>query len=315
MVHVVTGAASLVGAKLCGRLVAAGRRVVGVDDFSSGSFAYLAPLVRRGAMTFLEHDVSEPLRLAEGAEAVYHLALPSSRRTCEADPVRATLTCAAGTARMLALAEASDARVVLVTSDERSGSGLRAAEALASEAVRSRRADVRHVRVASPFDPGMVPEQELLVTRLVLGALRGEPLVDLADEPLRVCWADDAALTIDKTMRHDLRIPPVLAPAWEVTPRGLAGLVASLVGHATSAPETLPACAGETPSRGARSRSAAGRTPTLPETLPASLLLGLEPSLTLEAALTAMLEGFAARIAGQTGQSPERRRAHGLRAS
>src|SRR5688500_15302669 len=128
----VIGGASLLGSNLCERLLLDGDEVIAVDDFTSGSFATFAHLSGQPRFSFVEHDVRVQLT-ARKLDAVFHLAVPSSRRAYESDPVRSTVTSVVGTVHALELAADHDARLVLATSPERWGQGVRCAESLVVE--------------------------------------------------------------------------------------------------------------------------------------------------------------------------------------
>src|SRR4051812_24063086 len=75
----VTGAAGFIGSHTCDQLLAAGHRVVGVDDRSTGYLRNLAHAIPSPNFTFVEDDVSVPDRLLARVsvfrpDAIIHLA-------------------------------------------------------------------------------------------------------------------------------------------------------------------------------------------------------------------------------------------------
>jgi UDP-glucuronate decarboxylase len=171
----VLGAASVLGAHLCERLLAEGHEVIAVDDFTSGSFATIAHLKRKPRFAFVEHDITT--KFDAKVDVVFHLAVPSSERSCAADPMRAALIGVMGTANALEVATLHGARVVIATSIERFGQGVRRTEDLARDAANTRRTDVRIVRVGTAYGPRMPLDDGHVVPRLLVQALRGEDLV------------------------------------------------------------------------------------------------------------------------------------------
>jgi UDP-glucose 4-epimerase len=111
-VAVVTGGGGFIGSHLAEALLAEGRRVRVVDDFSTG---------RRGNVPagaeLLEGDVNDvAARAAEGAETVFHLAaLPSVPRSVER-PLECHRATAQGTLAILAAAERAGVRRVVFAS-------------------------------------------------------------------------------------------------------------------------------------------------------------------------------------------------------
>lgn len=275
------GGASLLGSHLCERLVGEGHEVIAVDDFTTGSFASLAHLRREPRFAFVEHDVTQ--KFHAHVDAIFHLALPSSRRACESDPVRATVTGVMGTVHAFELAAEHGARVVLATSAERWGQGVRCAESLAIDFASTRRVDIRTVRVASVYGPRMSPDDPSVVMRLVLQAVRGEVLDPgvRSDAPLRLSYVDDAVDTLARTMDSPLRVPAVATPFVDTT---VGGVMDALSGSGAPAPASGP------------TSLAPSMRSTTPEALPASIVFGQPSATDLREGLARTMRWFEERI-------------------
>ena len=77
----VAGAAGFIGSHLCDRLLAEGRKVVGVDNLVTGRLVNLEGALAHPAFTFVEHDVALPLPALPGEAGIaqiFHLASPAS---------------------------------------------------------------------------------------------------------------------------------------------------------------------------------------------------------------------------------------------
>lgn len=237
----VLGAANVLGAHLCERLLADGHEVIAVDDFTTGSFATLAHLKHNARFAFVEHDVTT--KFDAHVDGVFHLALPSSERSYATDPVRAALVGVAGTANALEVAAQHDARVVIATSTERYGEGVRCAERLALDISNARRADVRIVRVATAYGPRMALDDAHVIPRLVVQALRGDDLVvdaQEAEQIERLSYVDDAVDTLVDAMNGDPPHAPLVAPFVEATVEEIASTILEVVIGGTQASPERP---------------------------------------------------------------------------
>lgn len=300
----ITGVASPVGARLAARLLDDGHEVIGVDDLSSGSWATVRELERDARFAFVEHDVARPFRV--DADAVFHLAVPSSRRRCEYAPLDTMLASVVGTGRVLELAGERGMRVVMATSVDRWGEGVRCAEALAVEHVRARRVDVRLVRTGRVFGENVPLDDDGIVTRLAIQAARGEHL-ETGPWPmrsLRVSYVEDVVESLVRAMRHELRLPPFVTPIYETTPHDVANAASAVFADAPSTERGIggAAASGSTP-RGPTSMPVSGR-PTVPETLPASLVLGLDHDVVFETAIARTVLAVRARLEGLAAVKP-----------
>jgi UDP-glucuronate decarboxylase len=284
----VVGGAGVVGSHLVDRLLDEGNEVIALDDLSRGSFANLAHHKRSPRFAFVEHDVTTPFKAA--VDRVFHLAVPSTRMACDVDPVKAVVTCVLGTLHALDVAAANDARIVIATAEGPWGEGVRCAETLAMDFGKTRRADVRVVRLPSAYGPRMAPDGDHVVTSLVLQALRGEDLTppDRLERCLRLTYVDDAVETLARSMSIDELHGPVVAPAAEVSVLDLAHLVAEaagLIGAAVIGCDVGPASV------------------PLADALPASVALGQASPLDLAEGIGRTLRWFEAR----TGRRAEER--------
>src|SRR5436309_836527 len=96
----VAGGAGFLGSHLCEQLVARGRRVLCIDNFSTGERLNVTPLTRSAAFTLHRHDISEPLEVTD-VDSIFNLACPASPIHYQADPVRTTMTSVRGTYNLL----------------------------------------------------------------------------------------------------------------------------------------------------------------------------------------------------------------------
>ena len=120
-VTLVTGGAGFIGSHLVDRLLADGRRVRVLDDFSTGREANLAHLAGDARLTVIAGSILDRSAVAEamrGAEAVFHLAAVVGVQHVVANPLKMLITNAEGTQVVLDAAMAAGARLLLASTSE-----------------------------------------------------------------------------------------------------------------------------------------------------------------------------------------------------
>jgi UDP-glucose 4-epimerase len=113
----VTGSAGFIGSHLCDHLLAAGHRVVGVDNMATGRQQNLAQAEDHGAFTFVGIDIRDDALLGtlEGhrPEVVMHLAAQSGVRPSLEDPDHDASVNILGSLNVLRCAAAAGARKIV----------------------------------------------------------------------------------------------------------------------------------------------------------------------------------------------------------
>ncbi|TMQ60953.1 MAG: SDR family oxidoreductase [Candidatus Eisenbacteria bacterium] len=136
----VTGGAGFLGSHLCDRLLAEGHEVICVDNLLTGSMENVRHLLEGPRFTFIRHDISEPLDLADLIRAstnhpstdhmpepvsdrmrldyILHFASPASPKDYARHPIE-TLKCGSfGTYNALNLAILTDSVFLLASTSE-----------------------------------------------------------------------------------------------------------------------------------------------------------------------------------------------------
>jgi len=121
-IDMVTGGAGFIGSTLVDRLLAEGRRVVVIDNLSSGHLANLDGARRRhaGELEFhrleLVSDAIVEIIQRSRPDVIYHCAMPTAQRASD-DPVRAARDVGVGTVNLLRAVVGADVRKIVVASD------------------------------------------------------------------------------------------------------------------------------------------------------------------------------------------------------
>jgi dTDP-glucose 4,6-dehydratase len=113
----VTGGAGFLGSHLCDALLAAGHRVLCVDNLDTGSLVNIEH-IRRPEFVHLNRDITEPYFIDEPVEVVFHLASPASPIDYMRLPLHTLKVGSYGTHHTLGLAKFKRARFLLASTSE-----------------------------------------------------------------------------------------------------------------------------------------------------------------------------------------------------
>lgn len=251
----VTGGAGFLGSHLCDRLVSAGKDVLCVDNFYTGTRSNVAHLLDRERFELMRHDVSFPLYVE--VDQIFNLACPASPVHYQYDPVQTTKTSVHGAINMLGLAKRTRARILQASTSEVYGDpevspqpefywgkvnpvgiracydeGKRCAETLFFDYYRQHRVRIKVARIFNTYGPRMHPNDGRVVSSFIVQALNNEPLVIHGNgtQTRCFCYVDDL---VDALMRlmdspDDFTGPVNLGCASEITVTELAQLVIEL---------------------------------------------------------------------------------------
>jgi len=224
----VTGGSGFLGASLCERLVQAGHEVICLDNLLTSSVDNIEHLLGSGNFKFIEHDVTEPIRLE--VDEIYNLACPASPIHYQANPIKTMKTSVLGMIHVLGMAKRCGARVLQASTSEIYGDpdvhpqpesyrglvntlgpracydeGKRAAEALCSDYRRSHDVEVRIARIFNTYGPGMATNDGRVVSNFIPQTLRGEPVTVYGDgsQTRSFCYRDDLIEGLIRLMALD----------------------------------------------------------------------------------------------------------------
>lgn len=216
----VTGVAGMAGSHVAQILLARGDRVVGLDNFVTGSRATVEQLSAWDGFEFTEGDVADCPPLPGSFDAILHLASPASPVHFRSLPIEILRAGSIGTLAMVDLAVSQGARFVLASSSEIYGdpevhpqhegytgnvelSGERAcydeakrfAEAAVDTYRRTHGLRGRVARIFNTYGPCINPHDGRVVPNFVTQALAGEPLTVYGDgtQTRSYCYVGDMA--------------------------------------------------------------------------------------------------------------------------
>jgi nucleoside-diphosphate-sugar epimerase/spore maturation protein CgeB len=232
----VAGGAGFIGSHLCAELLARGKHVVCLDNLQTARPSNLRLLENHPNFEFIEADIVNPLPReilyrAGRFERVYNLACAASPPQYQADPEHTMLTCVVGTDNLLRLAESAGARFLLTSTSEVYGDpevhpqredyrgwvnctgpracydeGKRAAEAMAFDFARMKRAEVRVARIFNTYGPHMHPDDGRVVSNLICQVLSGRNVTIYGDgrQTRSFCYVSDMVQGLIRLMESDI---------------------------------------------------------------------------------------------------------------
>src|SRR5438270_872911 len=198
---VVTGAAGFLGSHLTDLLLAAGHKVIGIDNFVTGTVNNISHLGGNPNFKFIQQDVTEFIFLDVPVNYVWHFASPASPVDYLELPIQTLKVGSLGTHKALGLAMHKNARFLLASTSEIYGDPLvhpqtedywgnvnpigprgcydeakRFAEAITMAYHRAHGVETRMVRYFNTYGPRMRLRDGRVVPAFIGQALSGKPL-------------------------------------------------------------------------------------------------------------------------------------------
>jgi len=252
----ITGGAGFVGSHLCERFLAEGHEVIALDNLLTGHRRNIAHLMADPKFTFLEHNISEPVRVDGAVDNVLHFASPASPADYLAHPIPTLKVGALGTHNALGLAKAKDARFLLASTSEVYGDpevhpqredywghvnpigprgcydeAKRFAEAITMAYYRFHGVKTRIVRIFNTYGPRMRLNDGRVLPAFMGQVLRGEPLTVFGqgDQTRSFCYVTDLVDGIYRLLHADYSEPVNIGNPSEITVLELAREIMAMV--------------------------------------------------------------------------------------
>ncbi len=265
----ITGGAGFLGSHLCDRMIAEGHEVVCFDNFVTGSPDNVAHLFGTPRFHLIEHDVTEYVYVEGPLDYILHFASPASPIDYLKLPIQTLKVGAMGTHKVLGLAKAKGARLLLASTSEVYGDPLvhpqpesywghvnpigirgvydeakRFAEALTMAYQRAHGVETRIVRIFNTYGPRMRLDDGRALPAFMGQALRGEPVTVFGNgsQTRSFCYVDDLVDGIYRLLMSDELEPVNIGNPEEISIRQFAEEVVALVGTGSEIVEVpLPA--------------------------------------------------------------------------
>ncbi|OQY32229.1 MAG: NAD-dependent dehydratase [Anaerolineaceae bacterium 4572_5.2] len=259
----ITGAAGFLGSHLTDRLLADGHKVVGMDNFITGSPDNIAHLAGNENFSFYKHDVSNYIFIPDKVDAVMHFASPASpnpdsERAYFNLPIQTMKAGALGTHNSLGVAKAHNAKFLLASTSEIYGDptvhpqtenypgnvdtiGTRAvydeakrfAEALTMAYHRYHEIDTRIVRIFNTYGSRMDLDDGRALPNFLKQALLGQALTVYGNgqQTRSFCYVDDLIDGIVRLLHSDEHMPVNIGNPDEITVLEFAEVINRITGN------------------------------------------------------------------------------------
>jgi len=254
---VVTGAAGFLGSHLTDRLLAEGFRVIGIDNFITGSAANIEHLAGNDDYKFFKQDVSNFIFLPDEVHYVFHFASPASPVDYLEHPIPTLKVGAHGSHNTLGLAKAKKATFLLASTSECYGDPLvhpqpetywgnvnpigprgvydeakRFAEAMTMAYHRFHKIDTKIVRIFNTYGPRMRLRDGRVVPAFIGQALTNQPLTIFGDgsQTRSFCYVSDLIDGIFRLAMSDYHEPVNIGNPTEMTIKQFAEEIIRITG-------------------------------------------------------------------------------------
>lgn len=231
---VVTGVAGFLGSHLTDLLLARGHKVIGIDNFVTGSVNNIAHLGGNPDFKFIEQDVTEFIFLEGPVDYVWHFASPASPVDYLELPIQTLKVGSLGTHKALGLAKNKGARFLLASTSEVYGDPLvhpqkeeywgnvntigprgcydeakRFAEALVMAYRNEHRVPARIVRIFNTYGPRMRLHDGRVVPAFLGQALKNRPITVFGEgtQTRSFCFVSDLIEGVYRLMMSHFDLP------------------------------------------------------------------------------------------------------------
>jgi dTDP-glucose 4,6-dehydratase len=256
-ISVVTGAAGFLGSHLTDLLLARGHKVIGIDNFVTGSVDNISHLGGNRNFKFIKQDVTEFIFLDASVDYVWHFASPASPIDYLELPIQTLKVGSLGTHKALGLAKNKGARFLLASTSEIYGDPLvhpqpeeywgnvnsigprgcydeakRFAEAMTMAYHNEHRVQTRIVRIFNTYGPRMRLHDGRVVPAFVSQALNNKPITVFGkgSQTRSFCFVADLIEGIYRLMLSDYGLPVNIGNPAEMTVLEFAREIVRLTG-------------------------------------------------------------------------------------
>ena len=256
----ITGAAGFIGSHLVDYLLAQGHEVIGMDNFITGDRGNLEH-VRDPRFQFVEHNVTEEIRVDGPLDYILHFASPASPIDYLELPIQTLKVGSLGTHKTLGLAKAKKSKFLLASTSEVYGDPLvhpqkesywgnvnpigprgvydeakRFAEAITVAYHRYHGVDIKIARIFNTYGPRMRIKDGRAIPAFISQALQNQPITVFGEghQTRSFCYVSDLVDGLYRLLTSQQNMPVNLGNPAEMTIGELAETIRRKTGSKSS---------------------------------------------------------------------------------
>ena len=245
----ITGVAGFLGSHLCDKFLSENFYVIGMDNFITGDEDNIRHLDKNNNFQFIEHDVTEFIKIEGTLDYILHFASPASPIDYLKIPIQTLKVGSLGTHNLLGLAKAKKARILIASTSEVYGDPLihpqseeyygnvntigprgvydeakRFQESITMAYHRVHGLETRIARIFNTYGPRMRLNDGRVIPEFMGQALRGEDLTVFGDgsQTRSFCYVDDQVEGIYRLLLSDYAYPVNIGNPHEISIRDFA---------------------------------------------------------------------------------------------
>jgi dTDP-glucose 4,6-dehydratase len=253
----ITGGAGFLGSHLCDLFVEKGFEVICMDNLITGNPDNVAHLFGNDAFTFIHHDVTNFIHVEGELDYILHFASPASPIDYLELPIQTLKVGSLGTHKVLGLAKAKGARLLIASTSEVYGDpqihpqkedywgnvnpvgprgvydeAKRFAEAMTMGYHRYHGVETRIIRIFNTYGPRMRLNDGRALPAFMSQALRGEDVTVFGDgsQTRSFCYVSDLVDGIYRLLMSDEVDPVNIGNPHEITIKQFADEIVKLTG-------------------------------------------------------------------------------------
>lgn len=253
----ITGAAGFLGSHLCDRFINEGFQVIGMDNFITGDERNIKHLRDNFYFKFIEHDVTQFIKIEGNLDYILHFASPASPIDYLKIPIQTLKVGSLGTHNLLGLAKEKKARILIASTSEVYGDPLvhpqsetyygnvntigprgvydeakRFQESITMAYHRFHGLETRIARIFNTYGPRMRLNDGRVIPAFMGQALRGENLTVFGDgnQTRSFCYVDDQIEGIFRLLFCDYVYPVNIGNPNEISINDFAEEIIKLTG-------------------------------------------------------------------------------------